>query len=615
MGVHNLDTFIKNLKQAHQNCMDSELLRNRKIVIEGYALCLSLYFEFFASTWYYGGDYHEYYGSVCKFFEQLKNNNIEAYVVMDGIHTNGTMQERNVLQQLDKKNETIAPLPIVPKDIAPLFVVHVFLDALREKGIDFFVSDDKVEREIASLANYFSCPVLGKNSDFYVFKLEGGFIPMTPEYCEKLTDGRPIDIFRYQNFNRQFTLHDDDLMLFLPIFLGNGFHRSPVSMRRLGFGEQPEVREVTSYIQNFRSFDDVARNLERRGYQLSLRCQDAKQFYTIQPASFEELEKCKEQMICKMPSWVFTAYKRGVIQKDLVTFLVRKQWNCRRLVEDMQQKSAWEFTRMIREVIMAILTPQDCTISILPDTEHNNNHITEATNVLPTLSKVFARKVSKDATNDSKTDSREDSSGSEPEIKEIAANQIVESVRACGKTRIENKPIQIIRSPIHNLIDYTLTCKKPESRRRALLVIADCCEIKDQLETIPEGLQLAVIATHYWVKKNRLYRQYLQPLVCCIMTCFNSSKRFQPRLQITSAELRPLAHVFAHWQCTLHDLIALNQVLNQPYRYTSPAHLFSGTILHYFLEKMENTDDSKELHADLAQKLMKIIMHKLGDDS
>ncbi len=323
-----------------------------------------------------------------------------------------------------------------------------------------------------------------------------------------------------------------------------------------------------------------------------------------------------------MPSWVFAAYKRGDFQKDLMSFLVQKNWKCRRVVEDIQQESAWEFTREIREVIMAILTPQNflsstCSeglptysISVVIKSNADTRSLATDGSTTENNSEYDDSTEDNSTEDDSETDDSEtslsdsftsnDNSESEPDFSsdieeeqnqllslsdsEEADTQIMELQRVTGQPTIKKSPIQLKRSLIHNMIDYTLTWRRPDSRRRALLVIADCCEMKTKLETVPEDLQLAVIATHYWVKKNREYQVHLQALISCILTCYQHRRKVRPRRLPTTASLRPLAHVFAHWKCTLHDLIALNQVLNQPFKYTSPAHLFSGSILHHFLE-------------------------------
>ncbi len=284
------------------------------------------------------------------------------------------------------------------------------------------------------------------------------------------------------------------------------------------------------------------------------------------------------------------------------------------MVEDMTQESAWEFTRDIREVIMAILTPNDGTQTVNDRDAGIEKGFVRATVMTHSDVKALAIESSNTVKEESDSESYsenelEDSSISEDddmaEDSDIEANnddvvanldtetdkncgtRIVEVVRAPGKYTIDRQDIYFKRGPIHNMIDYTLVWKKPDRRRTALLMIVDCYEIKDQLEFVPEELHLVVIATHYWIKKKQEYIMYLEPLIYCVFKCKGHLGRNKLNSRATR-NLRPLAHIFAHWQCSLHHMIALNQVLNQPYQYTSPARLFSGSILHYYLNQLQS---------------------------
>ncbi len=632
MGVKKLSTFI----ESHYHWETINLF-GRKLVIDGFALCYYLYFASYSSTWYFGGDYHQYYFTVRKFFDDLRHNNIDVYVVMDGIDIEQT-KEATTRQRIIATNRIIAKLEPQKKSVAPLFLVHVFLDILREKQLKFYVADGEADRDIACLANHFQCPVLSADSDFYVFNLEGGFIPLTKDSRNNLTKGKPVNIFKYRKFNEQFSLVDADLILFFPFFLGNDFHRTPLLMERLGVNKKPEVDDVITYIRQFRSLDGVIADLENNFYRLEKRFEKGVQQYYrgIQVASFEDLKKPGKrlrELNHTIPRWVLIAYKRGEFHLSLMSFLALepKRWQYRNVVEDMTQESAWEFTRDIREVIMAILTPNDGTQTV--------NDRDRATVMTHSDIKAPASDDSEDSDtvkeeSDSKSFSEgelEDSSTSEDDgdldiaedyvieaHDDVVANSntetdkncgthIVEVVRAPGEYKIDRQRIYFKRGPIHNMIDYTLTWKTPSKRRTALLLIADCYEIKDQLETVPEQLQLAVIATHYWIKKKQEYIMYLEPLIYCILKCkgYLGKKKLKSR----ACNLRSLAHIFAHWQCSLHHMIALNQVLNQPYHYTSPAHLFSGSILHYYLQNQQKNALSLEIQ-QLYESIRSVSVHR-----
>ncbi len=474
---------------------------------------------------------------------------------MDGIDINQT-KVATIRQRIIARNRIIAKLEPKRESVAPLFLIHVFLDALREMRLKFYVADGEADRDIMSLANHFKCPVLSMDSDFYVFNLEGGFIPLTKDSRNNLTKGIPVNIFKYRKFNEQFSLKDADLTLFFPFFLGNDFHRSPIPMERLGFNTKPEVSDVITYIRQFRSLDEVLADLlENRFYCLEKRFKMGVQHYyrRIQVASFEDLKKPGKQLRelnHPIPRWVLIAYKKGEFHFSLMSFLALepKRWQYWNVVEDMTQESAWEFTRDIREVIMAILTPNHSTQTVNDQDAGIEKGFVRAT--VMTHSDVEAPAIESSNTVKEESDSEsysenelEDSSTSEDdgdldiaEDSDIEANddvvensdtetdkncgtRIVEVVRARGEYTIDRQDIYFKRGPIHNMIDYTLVWKTPDRRRTALLVIADCYEIKDQLESVPEELQLAVIATHYWIKKKQEYIMYLEPLIYCILKC------------------------------------------------------------------------------------------------
>lgn len=52
----------------------------------------------------------------------------------------------------------------------------MFVEVLEALGIEYHVAAGDSEKEIAALANHHRCPVLGTDSDYFMFNLEYGFI-------------------------------------------------------------------------------------------------------------------------------------------------------------------------------------------------------------------------------------------------------------------------------------------------------------------------------------------------------------------------------------------------------------------------------------------------------
>lgn len=75
---------------------------------------------------------------------------------------------------------------------------------------------------IAALANHHKCPVLSSDSDFFIFKLEHGFIHFDCYFDEKENNS----LFRVEKFMREFNLKE---CLLIPCVFGNDFIKSKTS--------------------------------------------------------------------------------------------------------------------------------------------------------------------------------------------------------------------------------------------------------------------------------------------------------------------------------------------------------------------------------------------------
>lgn len=67
---------------------------------------------------------------------------------------------------------------------------------------------------------------------------------------------------------------------------------------------------------------------------------------------------------------------------------------------------------------------------------------------------------------------------------------------------------------------------------------------------------------------------------CLIVTCDGSDmpSLSQVDRDFSHQHFLEALHVFAQWQCTYNDALALNQLLQEPFQYISPACLYSGKV-------------------------------------
>ncbi|XP_022778219.1 protein asteroid homolog 1-like [Stylophora pistillata] len=179
MGVHGLLSFVEKIEQLWETI---ELRRDTKLVIDGSALYKSLYADSCLDR-RCGGQYKEFYDIIINFFNALKSVGVESFVVLDGATNDNKLEtHKKRSEERIKKAYFLAKKPAEEiKDVfvCPLLLNFVFVQALRDLDVKFAVSDREADAEIAYLANYFQCPVLSNDSDFCIFDVIRGFIPIS----------------------------------------------------------------------------------------------------------------------------------------------------------------------------------------------------------------------------------------------------------------------------------------------------------------------------------------------------------------------------------------------------------------------------------------------------
>ena len=198
MGIPKLTKFVKSGDNFSLTSIRHS--SSKTVVIDGYSLCYRLHHGI-------GSDYFQFYDRVVEYFRNLESRGIQAFVVVDGIDFENqklkTDRERcwqRILRltSVHSQVENLSPYEMV----LPLMAKVVFVDAIRDtKGCTkLLVADGEGERDAVALANYLSCPVVGFDSDFFIFNIEGGYIPIADRENTLVDLGGYVECFRYQQF-------------------------------------------------------------------------------------------------------------------------------------------------------------------------------------------------------------------------------------------------------------------------------------------------------------------------------------------------------------------------------------------------------------------------------
>uniref|UniRef100_UPI0037E70BE6 single-strand DNA endonuclease ASTE1 n=1 Tax=Semicossyphus pulcher TaxID=241346 RepID=UPI0037E70BE6 len=176
MGVQGM---FKLLSTQGQVFRDIKFMK-RRLVIDGCNLIYLLYFDSGLDL-LHGGEYAGYEDLVERFIKALRDCGVSPYVVLDG--GSGLT---------DKKTETVALRTVDriqrahqaaeesrQEKILPVMAKMVFIQTLARLKVPLAQCYGEADREIAALAREWECPVLSFDSDFLVFDLPGGLLPLT----------------------------------------------------------------------------------------------------------------------------------------------------------------------------------------------------------------------------------------------------------------------------------------------------------------------------------------------------------------------------------------------------------------------------------------------------
>ncbi|XP_022617307.1 protein asteroid homolog 1-like isoform X2 [Seriola dumerili] len=176
MGVQGLATLLENYGKIYR---EVRFMKSR-LVIDG---CNLLYLMYFNSGLdeNHGGEYAAFEEQIEKFVSALRDCGIMPYVVLDG-GTDSTDKKLDTLLQRAESRIKKAHQAAVEgrkQHILPLLTKMVFKQTLARLEVPVAQCYGEADQQIAALANEWKCPVLSNDSDFYIFDLPAGLLPIS----------------------------------------------------------------------------------------------------------------------------------------------------------------------------------------------------------------------------------------------------------------------------------------------------------------------------------------------------------------------------------------------------------------------------------------------------
>ena len=340
MGIGGLNTFIED----NYRWLSVPIGSIKRLVIDGnnlsYILC-------YRHEWVMGGDYPGIYKTVTEFVDKLKKLGICLDVILDGIDREEKCT--NVRNRREKRLKQILQCQAkrsvdYKAGVLPLFARLVFLDALQDAHVPFHIADGEADAEIVAIANFYGCPVLADDSDFYIFNVKGGYIPL--RYFFKALGGKEVvRVYNITSMAEQFKFQDPDLRLLIPAILGNDY------IKRLKYPDLDNPGKI---------FQSLSQCLSAKQYLDSVPDSDihenyskAAKFYNVKlernPAELSEVTSLD------VPKWILERYREGCFAPGMVRVIMTHRCILPVVVDDMRSECAHHIGLRIRRFTYGIL--------------------------------------------------------------------------------------------------------------------------------------------------------------------------------------------------------------------------------------------------------------------
>ena len=172
MGVKNLNSLLQR-SQIYQDIP----FKDSKLVVDGNNLAHHLYFMANLDQ-NHGGEYQAYQTRVKAFFTALADCGIRPYVVMDGGSGTSDIKLQTIMDRAKQKVTRAHDAALTGKKngILPILSMVVFEQTLCYMDVPLAKCIGEADCELAALASEWRCPVLSKDSDFFIFNLPAGLL-------------------------------------------------------------------------------------------------------------------------------------------------------------------------------------------------------------------------------------------------------------------------------------------------------------------------------------------------------------------------------------------------------------------------------------------------------
>uniref|UniRef100_T1JN56 XPG N-terminal domain-containing protein n=1 Tax=Strigamia maritima TaxID=126957 RepID=T1JN56_STRMM len=389
MGIMSLTSFLDSFPQM----LNSFRLHDTKVVIDGNNLCHALYHDCGVSC-FFGGDYDKFAARTKEYFVIYKKCGITPIIIFDGAYNERklkTSTKRARERQLIARNFSQGKLlkHRERKGILPILAMDVLHDVLNDMKIQSVQCTFEADSQIAAIANYFQCPVLSLDSDFYIYDVTGGFIPLNlidmgiKRKTDESESYKFLDckIYYVDNFLREFDTADRSTLPLFGTLLGNDFVSTStfqhffaqlkiekLKLRKHKFGTRHQkIIGLLIWLQTRTKEEAIINvlNFFKKDYRERLKTiiHETIEGYTqIEPSNIVNIltketkiwtESTKDEV--DMPKWFIDDFNHGILPPFMLNAVVHQRVVLPVQTECQDKASSYNIARPLRRLIYGLL--------------------------------------------------------------------------------------------------------------------------------------------------------------------------------------------------------------------------------------------------------------------
>ncbi|KAL7840391.1 hypothetical protein AOLI_G00257140 [Acnodon oligacanthus] len=611
MGVQGLKSYM----EGNNDVLKRRCFRNSNVIIDGSNLYYSLYFHSHLDQ-AHGGEYEAFEKVVSRFFANLRMCKIKPYVVLDGGDDISDKKFDTLKKRAqDRIKRTDALSKGRRREVLPILVKNVFKQVLRKLKVPVIQCVAEADWEAAALANEWNCPVLSNDSDFFIFDIKGGFLPLSDFHWKKVKSIKQSDKkyilaswYSVSNLCRTLNCMNKHLLPIFATILGNDYAHLDKTMF-------PNWTKFSLNPGGNRNIDGLLRWLScHKGPKDAIKA--LRGTITNPRDSATVLKVLKEglQEYCLTPSSIAPFFMRGEPQSNLPRPL--------QSLPECFLKALGE--GKLNSILLDVLTLHRVTLNFsVQDFSLCSNNLTSR----PIRQVIYGLML------------------------QAAAEEEQYEVEEYDRQGLMLTSSKVPAIPTNLQLD-TLW-ETPQNLRLEVFMDALCVSQAPDELLVPATLQLAVYVTCYWLKraqpeprpeffwallvglvygelsrdplteKDQTSNSYLPYRTGIGMVLGKEVpkrlKNLKSRKEETPLDLEA-AHAYSQWQGSLRDSICLCQLLNNPVPEPEYAWLYSGLFLYRVITEMSRGITPESLLAGaphalhLYQELREAVERELDED-